>query len=815
VSSPDPIRRVNDLIDGRPGTVVVAFLLVTVVAFGGAGLVTQDAGADQFTEDIEAAEAQERMEEDFQSSPFSEGGGQLVVYFNEENALSQEALFRQLETLERLENHDALRIDSATGPAVQVALALDPEAENLDEQREAIEDATGPDLREAIREAGVEGSVGTDFNPTAGSSSTVVTTASIDLPPQADSSDAATFEYRAIDVIEDVEGNSVNENVYVFGEGILETEILALLSDTAILVFPASILLILLFLAVAYRDPVDLVLGLSALVMTMVWTFGFMGFTGIAFSDFIVPIIPLLLAVGIDFGIHVINRYREERLAGSGIAPAMRITTDQLMVAFFIVALTTVFSFLANLTSELGALRDFGIVASAGMVFTFLIFGVFLPAAKVKTDRLREGTRFPEFGTTPLGREGSRLSRVLSVGVVIGRAAPAVVLVVALVGAGAVGAYGTGVDTEFSEEAFFPDEDRVEAYQNLPEPFAPTDYTFVETLRILTEELEEGFVPDVIVYAEGRMDEPHTLTEIDRMKERPPEAITTEDRRAEAESIVTVIDSVAEGDEAFAEIVDENDASGDGIPDRNLDEVYDALAETEQGSEADEYLAEDRRSTRVVFTLEPEAGETEVTEGAQQIADRSHLDATPTGDAVVNNEVSDLVFDSAIESLAIAFVLTAILLVVSYALLEGRPVFGLLNLIPVLVAVALLAGTMRYLGIPLTAFNAPIFTVAIGLGVDYTVHFMHRFTDEFNESADLQDALATTVWGTGGALTGSMLTTVLGIGVLYLAVIPFIGEFGVVIALGVLYAYLGSILVLPAAIGTWYALSQRLGLPFV
>ncbi|WP_331234718.1 efflux RND transporter permease subunit [Natronorarus salvus] len=813
--SPEPIRRVNDLIDGRPGTVVVAFLLVTVVAFGGVGLVTQDAGADQFTEDIEAAEAQERMEEDFQSSPFAEGGGQLVVYFNEENALSREALLRQLETLDRLEGHDALRIDTATGPAIQVALALDPEAGGFDERYEAIEGATGPELREVIREAGVEGSVGTDFNPTAGSSRTAVTTASIDLPPQADSSDAATFEYRAVEVIEDVEGNAVNENVYVFGQGILETEILALLTDTAILVFPASILLILLFLAVAYRDPVDLVLGLSALVMTMVWTFGFMGVTGITFSDFIVPIIPLLLAVGIDFGIHVINRYREERLSGSGIGPAMRITTDQLMVAFFIVALTTVFSFLANLTSELGALRDFGIVASAGMVFTFLIFGIFLPAAKVKADRLRDGTRFPEFGTTPLGREGSRLSRVLSVGVVIGRVAPAVVLVVALVGAGAVGIYGTGVDTEFSEEAFFPDEDRVEAYQALPGPLAPTDYTFVETLRILTEELEEGFVPDVVVYAEGRMDESYTLAELDRMKERPPEAIATEDGRAEAESLVTVIDAAAEEDEAFAEVVRENDGSGDGIPDRNLEEVYDALAETDRGGEAENYLAEDRRSTRVIFTLEPDAGETEVTQGAQRIADRSHLDAAPTGDAVVNSAVSDLVFDSAIESLAIAFVLTALLLVASYAVLEGRPVFGLLNLVPVLVAVALLAGTMRYLGIPLTAFNAPIFTVAIGLGVDYTVHFMHRFTDEFNESADLQEALATTVWGTGGALTGSMLTTVLGIGVLYLAVIPFIGEFGVVIALGVLYAYLGSILVLPAAIGAWYALSQRLGLPFV
>ncbi|NIX20126.1 MAG: hypothetical protein GWN07_09925, partial [Actinobacteria bacterium] len=53
------------------------------------------------------------------------------------------------------------------------------------------------------------------------------------------------------------------------------------------------------------------------------------------------------------------------------------------------------------------------------------------------------------------------------------------------------------------------------------------------------------------------------------------------------------------------------------------------------------------------------------------------------------------------------------------------------------------------------------------------------------------------------ALTGSMFTTVFGIGVLVLAVFPAIGQFGVLTGLSVLYAYLASMIVLPSVLAVW------------
>jgi predicted RND superfamily exporter protein len=185
------------------------------------------------------------------------------------------------------------------------------------------------------------------------------------------------------------------------------------------------------------------------------------------------------------------------------------------------------------------------------------------------------------------------------------------------------------------------------------------------------------------------------------------------------------------------------------------------------------------------------------------------MDAVPTGQLVVNQVVIDRITESALRSLIVAFLLTAVFLMVFYRWLEGRAVYGLINLVPVLVTVGLLAGSMRYFDVPLTPFNAPILSVSIGLGVDYTVHFMHRFVDEFENGRDIHAALRTTAQGTGGALTGSMLTTVCGLGVLYLALIPLIAEFGLLLALGVFYAYLASLLVLPSTIVVWHAVETR------
>ncbi|EMA45975.1 efflux RND transporter permease subunit [Halobiforma nitratireducens] len=817
--SRDPFtRRINPLITDRPWTIVLVFLVLTGVFLGGAmiGGGEQEAGTDQFTEDSEAQQAFEDMQENFDRAGASgDSGGTSAQLFvtdrNGGNVLSEPNLLRMLEFQDRVENEDGLRVTSTTSPASLIASQLDPTATTAEDQHRAIDRAPPRKLEAAIVEADeVAGiPVSTDFTRESASANVAQVAVTYNTPPNADTSDHAELQFRTQGIADEIDGFDTADNVVIWGDAILEEETLQLLGDTSIVVFPAAIILILFFLLVAYRDPVDLALGLTALVMTMIWTFGFMGFVNIPFSDQIITVFPLLLAVGIDFGIHIINRYREERAAGAAIGDAMGVTTDQLTTALLIVTLTTVFSFMANLVSDIT--REFGIVAASGIVFTFLIFSVFLPAAKVGLDRLREGTRFPEFGSSPLGQENSIMGRILPAGVHVARVVPVLFLVAMLVVGGGAAAYGTGVDTEFDQEAFFPDEDRIEQYESLPGPLQPSEYTFMTVLDHLEEDFDQSLDGSVTIYVEDRdLRSDSGLREIDRAVKNPPDAFQTDGRQMDADTILTVVDSQAAADPEFARTVDRYDSTGNGVPDRNVDAFYDALFDA-AGDEASSQLTTDRTATRIDAQVDVDAEQDEAVAAAELVADRMNLDATATGQLVIFEAVIEQTIDSSVTSLIVAFLLTMVFLVLSYWWLEGRAIYGVLNLIPVLLAVALLAGSMRYFDIPLTPINAPILSVSIGLGVDYTVHFMHRFVDEYENGNGVHESLLVTVRGTGGALTGSMLTTVTGLGVLYVALIPLIMEFGLLLALGVFYAWLTSIVVLPSVIVVWDRLESRYG----
>jgi predicted RND superfamily exporter protein len=119
------------------------------------------------------------------------------------------------------------------------------------------------------------------------------------------------------------------------------------------------------------------------------------------------------------------------------------------------------------------------------------------------------------------------------------------------------------------------------------------------------------------------------------------------------------------------------------------------------------------------------------------------------------------------------------------------------------IAIAFLLGTMRALGLSLNALTATILSISIGLGIAYSVHATHRFIDEYNENGDALTSMIITFSGTGGALLGSMLTTSLGTGALALAITPVLGDFGLLMALSVLYSFIFTIVALPPAVLLW------------
>ena len=807
------IDRLDDWIVGRSLTVLLAFLVVTGVFAVGLSTISTESGTSQFTENTPAQQALDSVDRDF-SPPFAAVNGTTQLIQRDPNVLAKPALLTMLRAEYRLEQRPDLRVASTSSAARIVAQTLDPNATTLDAQIRAVERATPAQIDAAVRtdaaNPGFRTLLSKDFNPRAASASATIGIVQHRIPrgvsETSTESTSGTDPLSRIQVRSKTVVASVGGNIRVFGSGIISSELSNVIFDSLLIVVPAAAILILVFLVFAYRDPFDLVLGVVSLVMTLVWTLGFTSFVGIPFTQLLVAVPPLLLAVGIDYGIHAVNRYREERVTGLGIEPSMRRTTDQLLVAFFIVTGTTVLGFASNVTSSLGPIRQFGIVAAVGIVFTALIFGIFLPAAKVLTDRYRARLNLPTFGTRPLGEEGSFLGRALLVSVELARRGAVWILVLSLILTLVSGYYATGVDTSFSNEDFLPPAQTPWYLKALPQPFAPGTYTVTETTDFLKANFVSAQGNTVILYVRGPLREDYALESIQHAGRNPPQSFVARNRQAANESIITVIRAYSQQSPSFRRLVERNDVNGDGVPDSNLGEIYDRLLHSPMRSQALRYITADQRSAQVVYSTKGNASQTAVARDAHRMADQYRLEATPTGQTIVFQSIASIILRSAIRSLVTALLATAVFLAFIYRVLLGRAAFGLVNLVPIVVSVALLAGTMRLAGVPFNALTATVLAIAIGLGTDYSTHVVQRFTDEYDADADVFDALDRTIRGTGGALTGSMLTTVGGTGVLVLAITPVLGEFGLVIALSIVYSYVTAIFVTPSVI----VVSERL-----
>ena len=800
------VARLASLIVERPGTIVVVFLLITAGLAPGMGMLETEAGTDQFIEDVPEFDAQERVNEEFEPA-FGDSTQTTQLIHRGDNVLNKRGLLSMLETLETMSDRTDMRARDTSAAARTVAQELDPEATTLEEEIEAIEGSSDGDIQRTVRQIGDDpgftATLSDDYSAESAEARAAIGVVTHEFP-ESDSDELQRIQLETVSI-----ADSADDEIIVFGSGILNQEFENVIFDSLAIVVPAALGFILILLIAAYRDPIDFLLGTAALLMTVIWTFGFTGLAGIPFTDVLIAVPVLLLAIGIDFGIHAINRYREERQLGNSIDDSMRIGISQLFVAFFIIALTTLIGFFSNLVNDLGPIQEFGLVAGIGMIFTLAIFGLFLPASKVLADRIRERTSFPTFSTTPLGQEESILGRILPIVVTVSKPSPVVFMLVVLVLTAGAAGYGAGVDTTFDDEDFLPPETEPAYVQYLPEIIQPGEYTVTATLNFLEDNFETGQDDEITIYIEGRFAADHALEALVRPEEDPPGTFVERGGTGETTSILDAIDGLAAEDPTFDALVTRNDRSGNDIPDRELDVVYEELFASDFDGFAEQYLTDDRRSTRVIYEVEADADDAAITEDARMVADRYRGDAIATGQIIIFQAVEDIILESAIESLIVALSVSAVFLVLIFRALTGSAGLGVINLVPVAVTVATLLAVMRFLDVPLNALTATVLAITIGLGVDYAVHLTHRFHDEYEMTGELYPSIERTMRGTGGALTATVLTTALGTGVLYLAITPILGLFGLVTALSISIAYLSSILLLPACMIIHVAVSER------
>ena len=114
------------------------------------------------------------------------------------------------------------------------------------------------------------------------------------------------------------------------------------------------------------------------------------------------------------------------------------------------------------------------------------------------------------------------------------------------------------------------------------------------------------------------------------------------------------------------------------------------------------------------------------------------------------------------------------------------------------------AAVMGYAGIKLRPSTAMTFSIALGIAVDDTIHFLARFRLELRQGANVPTAISNAILSTGKAIIGTTLVLSMGFFVLYFSEFVPNHEFGILGTIILIIALLGSLFLLPVLLNLFY-----------
>jgi predicted RND superfamily exporter protein len=568
------------------------------------------------------------------------------------------------------------------------------------------------------------------------------------------------------------------------------------------------------------RTVTDMLLTLLTIVMAIGWMQG-IGYllleVGVldAFSS-IAQIVPILLiGLGVDYAIHLTSSYREQVGSGESVDGAMSKSVKTVGIALALATVTTVIGFLTNVFNPVPALKDFGILASVGIVVSFVLMLTFVPAVRRLADRRAEA-----HGTLPVSSLQSHGERVLprimeKLAILAEHAAiPAIIIAIVLGGAGFYAF--TQLDTKFSFTDFLPDDSPyVETTEIIADEFGGG---FGEQTQVLVEATDERGIADGEMY-NLLVDANADLAEIEDVSTIE----TPEGNFANALSPVAVLNQMLQGGPTSAppEILAAVQQVGMGpdgkvSPDADMTPLLQALLTVAPEQAARVIYFEGGEVDALLWDITTTAGEnvSDLRVGldtAFQPVNDASASAIDTSNNIISDVVVTSLTESQTQSLFITIAVAGLVLVINFVIESRRWFLGVITIAPVALVVLWTYGLMFLSGISFNPVTATLSALAIGIGVPFTIHIARRFQDDRRKYEDMDTAMRSTMKHTGGALAGSAFTTMAGFGILMTSsLVPF-RQMGQITVYAIGLALAASVLVLPSMLALWDGYHRRRG----
>jgi hydrophobe/amphiphile efflux-3 (HAE3) family protein len=556
------------------------------------------------------------------------------------------------------------------------------------------------------------------------------------------------------------------EEVLIGGLPYIRYSISGNIRKDLILLVPLALLLMVFMLYFSFREWLGVFLPFLIVVMSIILSFGVMAILGwkISLISILLPI--MLIAIANDYGIHLIARYQE--LSRGDESLSMKQICKQifhdLKRPIIITGLTTIGGVLGLLSHSLKPAAQLGVVTGLGIGFAMVLslwllpallsfFKPKVPSAKTRPNRVALADRWLR-----------RISKWVTLHPV------RIVILAAIIGViGFLGIFFIEVDTNI--EGYFTGKSDVGRSTDL-----------------INSKL--GGSQYISVLFNGDVFLPEVLQRMEQYEKK----IAEDPAVGHVSSPVTLLKELSKG------FYNPGEKGYNQLP-ATAEEAYQLLEVFTMGGNEDaveQFIDYNYEYARILISLKDGSNSTgkNLQKKLNKLMQNDPNVEFIAGTCLTKIELADMVVKGQIKSLVYALIVVFILLSIVFS----SPKAGILSSSPLTIAILVLFGLMGILGIKLDITTALLSSIMIGVGIDYTIHFLWRFKIERARGLNHKEAAHITLCTAGRGIFFNAISVMVGFFALALSGFAPMRFFGILVLISIATCLICALLLVPSIV---------------
>jgi len=532
--------------------------------------------------------------------------------------------------------------------------------------------------------------------------------------------------------------------------------------NNLVFIFPIALLFVSIVLFFFHRTVKGIIIAFLPPAFAIALTFGFLGIIQPELTIISVAIVALLLGLGVDYSIHLMNRFLEEKNIEDEterIEKILRFTGKAVLLS----TITTIIGFASLMISSMMPIITFGFGCAIGILFCFISSIILVPCLVLilkfeKKDHMPSWKKLANF----IINNKNRILLIASF--------TAILSLVVL----------PHVKTDVNYTDMTP--------KGIPEVEAMYKYsqnfgTGSNFNALLVETEPEGLL------------DPDVIDAIYNMEEEMRDVIRQEYPDMDEKRVETTVYSIADEIQKITGIINKSAILNKLKDLGDVDKIiYDMIAE--------EGIINKDYSKTIILVAIPIGSSMQriefIVEKINGIAKKAIIPQNGNvsylaGQDAVQVSVNNKLTDEQVRSMALALILVLAALI----LIFNSSKYGILTMIPIVLVLTWEPGFLVALDIPLSLVTISIASIMVGVGIDYGVHITHRYREEIDQGKSKNESIKISIEKTGSSLVEAALTTIAGVVAIFFVNTPALNQFVTVVILMTALSCIAAAFILP------------------